>query len=392
MNTSSRRGFLSAGLAAPAAFAATSQPSAAPLAAQSAPKDAKIKLDYRTLGKTGLKVTTVAFGTMITSDPTVIEKAADIGINHFDTARGYQSGNCEKMVGAALKGKRKDLILSTKSHTRSKEGMLQDLDTSLAALGTDWVDIWYIHAIGNSSEITDDLLEAQRIAKKAGKIRFSGLSTHAGHKDVISAVAKNPHFDVLLTTYSFAMNKAEMDPLLAETAKAGIGIVAMKVMAGGQRRTRSGGQNEKTREILQRDGAALAALKWVISNKNVHTTIPSITDMDQLDENLRAMAGPFTPSDGKILEARLRDIQGDICRFCGSCSGSCPQGLPVADLVRFAMYADYYGQFSLGRERFLELAEDVRMVKCADCSGCVVSCPNGVRIADRLIRAQELYA
>ncbi len=352
MNTSSRRGFLSAGLAAPAAFAATSQPSAAPFAAQGAPKDAKIRLDYRTLGKTGLKVTTVAFGTMITSDPTVIEKAADIGINYFDTARGYQSGNCEKMVGAALKGKRKDLVLSTKSHTRSKE-----------------------------------VLEAQRIAKKAGKIRFSGLSTHAGHKDVISAVAKNPHFDVLLTTYSFAMNKAEMDPLLAETAKAGIGIVAMKVMAGGQRRTRSGGQNEKTREILQREGAALAALKWVINNKNIHTTIPSITDMDQLDENLRAMAAPFTPSDGKILEARLRDIQGDICRFCGSCAGSCPQGLPVADLVRFAMYADYYGQFSLGRERFLELADEVRTVKCADCSGCVVSCPNGVRIADRLIRA-----
>jgi diketogulonate reductase-like aldo/keto reductase len=69
--------------------------------------DDKIRLDYRKLGKTGLKVTTVGFGCMITSDGSVIERAADMGINYFDTARVYQSGNCERMVGAALKTRRK---------------------------------------------------------------------------------------------------------------------------------------------------------------------------------------------------------------------------------------------------------------------------------------------
>ena len=124
---------------------------------------------YKTLGKTGLKVTTVGFGCMITSDGSVVERAADIGITYFDTARGYQGGNNERMVGAALKRKRKDIVLSTKTHAGTKEEALRDLDTSLKELGTDFVDIWYLHAKSAPAEVTDDLIEAQQIAKKAGQ-------------------------------------------------------------------------------------------------------------------------------------------------------------------------------------------------------------------------------
>src|SRR5512141_1701090 len=112
----SRRSFLAAGLAVPAAGLPT--PAAAPLR-------------YRTIGKTGMKVTSVAFGCMITSDQSVIERAADIGINYFDTARGYQDGNNERMVGAALKGKRKNIVLSSKSGARTKDEALEQLNTSL---------------------------------------------------------------------------------------------------------------------------------------------------------------------------------------------------------------------------------------------------------------------
>ena len=97
----------------------------APLAA---PAQRANEIRYRTLGKTGLKVSSVGFGCMITSDPSVIEKAADLGVNYFDTARGYQGGNNERMVGAALKNRRKDIILSTKSGNRSRQGALDDLD------------------------------------------------------------------------------------------------------------------------------------------------------------------------------------------------------------------------------------------------------------------------
>lgn len=91
---------------------------------------------------------------MVTSDGSVVERAADLGITYFDTARGYMSGNNERMVGAALRRKRKDVTLSTKSHAATKDEALRDLDTSLRELGTDYVDIWYLHAKTRPEEVT----------------------------------------------------------------------------------------------------------------------------------------------------------------------------------------------------------------------------------------------
>ena len=166
-----------------------------------------------------------------------------------------------------------------------------------------------------------------------------------------------------------------------------LGVVAMKVMAGGNRRA-----DAKTKDILKRDGAMLAALKWTLRNPFVHTTIPSITDMEQLDENLRAMAAPFSEADGKVLAARLREIGPEYCRMCGACSGQCRYGLEVADINRFLMYSENYGEFGLGREHFQMLPAAAKEVRCASCERCTVTCPNGVRVAERLSRAQECFA
>ena len=128
---SSRRDFLAAaGLALPTvALASVGKMPQAPTLPPPRPE-----LSYRVLGKTGLKVTSVGFGCMITSDPSVIERAADIGITYFDTARGYQNGNNERMVGAALKSKRNGITLSTKTGAKTKAEALQHIDTSLAEL------------------------------------------------------------------------------------------------------------------------------------------------------------------------------------------------------------------------------------------------------------------
>src|SRR5271157_5456614 len=135
-------------------------------------------LSYRTLGKTGLKVTSVGFGCMVTSDASVIARAADVGINYFDTCRGYQHGNNERLVATGLKGKRQNIYLSSKTDGGTKESALQELDTSLSELGTDHLDIWYLHGKGSSSQLPDELFEAQQIARQQGKIRFTGVSTH----------------------------------------------------------------------------------------------------------------------------------------------------------------------------------------------------------------------
>jgi predicted aldo/keto reductase-like oxidoreductase len=371
-----------------------------------------VKLAYRTLGKTGLKVTTVGFGCMTTSDASVVERAADLGINYFDTARVYQQGNNERMVGAALKRKRKDVVLSTKSITRDKQGALADLDTSLRELGTDYVDIWYLHLKNTPADVTDDLLEAQRIAKQQGKIRFAGVSTHQGYQELIPMLAKKGLVDVVLTMYNFSMEKA-VEAAIAEASKAGIGIVGMKVMAGGFRQRPAGpppsgpggpppgtpppggrprGPRPEPPAQLKQQGAMLAALKWVIKDPNVHTTIPGMQDMEQLEENLRAMAEPYGPDEERLLAQQLELITPLYCRTCGKCEATCAKGLPVADVLRYLSYADGYGQFALAREEYAKLPIALANVHCRDCELCTVTCPFGVQVATRLSRAQELFA
>jgi uncharacterized protein len=383
----SRRGFLSASLALPLARLNGKLglfQSEKPQAGANSP----VTLDYRTLGKTGLKVTTLGFGCMITSDPSVIMRAADLGINYFDTARGYQHGNNEKMVGAALKGKRKQIVLSTKSPAPDKEGALKDLDTSLQQLGTDYVDIWYLHAKNSPGDVHDELIEAQQIAKKQGKIRFAGVSTHSGQKDLLPWLAQKGVFDVVLAAYNFTMDSA-MEQALEAAAKGNLGVVGMKVMAGGFRTLKPG---DSTFEKLHREGAMLSALKWTLKNRYVSTTIPSMTDMDQLEENLKAMAQPFGGADEKLLATKLEIIKPLYCRLCGECEGTCAKGLPIQDTLRFLTYAEGYGQFALGRERFQELPVAQKTARCGDCDECTVKCRHGVQVSARMSRAQELFA
>lgn len=383
----SRREFLTAsaltGLALPAAAAIESPKPAVPPLAPTASSTPVIR--KRKLGKTGMEVSEVAFGCMITSDQSVIERAADLGVNLFDTARGYQGGNNERLVGAALKGRRDKVFISTKSGGKTKDEALAHLEESLRQLGTDHVDIWYLHGKKAAEEITDDLLEAQRIAKEQGKIRFAGVSLHAGH-DVVVPAAIQKKMDVVLITYNFTMGDRN-DALMRSLHDAGVGVVAMKVMAGGR-----GPEAVATRERLAAGGGMLSALKWSLRKPFVHATIPSTTDMAQLDENLRAMAEPWSAADEQRLVAWRERIRPDYCTMCGQCEGTCPNGLPVADVLRYLTYAEGYGQFALGREHFLDLPAAARDVRCSDCAECAVRCPNGVQVARRLSRAQALFA
>jgi len=266
---------------------------------------AEPKLAFRTLGGTGLKITSLGFGTMLASDPLVVERAADLGINFFDTARSYQGGNNEPMVGGALKGKRQRIILCSKSQGQTKEAVLRDLDASLKAIGTDYLDIWHLHAKSQPEELTDELLEAQQMAKKAGKIRYAGVSTHLNMSALITHLTAKRLTDIILTSYNFYLNDDPAEAIRA-ARKAGIGVVAMKVMAGGYARIKRGdrlyGQTPAALlGRLQKPGAMLAALKWSLRNSSVDTAIVGITDFDELEEDTRAMAEPYQKADGALL-------------------------------------------------------------------------------------------
>ncbi|MGD1100455.1 MAG: aldo/keto reductase [Terriglobia bacterium] len=379
---STRRDFLSAGLLTSVAGIA-SAPSAW---AQAEPHTTK-GLRYRILGKTGFKVTSVGFGCMVTSDGSVIERAADLGINYFDTSRGYQHGNNERLVGAALKGKRQNVVLSSKTDGRTKQIALQELDTSLSELGTDHLDIWYLHLKNSPNDLPDELFEAQQIARQQGKIRFAGVSTHKA-KDVVPFLVQKGATDVVLATFNFTMEKDVADAM-AQANAAGMGVVAMKVMAGGFRRIKPDDPNGAK---LKREGAMLAALKWVLKDTHINTTIPGMTDMDQLEENLKAMTEPYSPREEQLLARQLDFITPLYCRMCGECEGHCAKGLPVADVLRYVMYADGYGQFELGRDHFKQLSAELASVRCGDCPTCTVKCRFGVKVPQRLSRAQEMFA
>jgi hypothetical protein len=136
----------------------------------------------------------------------------------------------------------------------------------------------------------------------------------------------------------------------------------------------------------------LAALKWVLKDANVSTTVPSMTDMDLLEENIRAMTEPYSSHDEHLLARQLDFITPLYCRMCGECDGQCAKGLPVADVLRYVMYADGYGQFEMGRDHFRKMPAELATVRCGDCPSCTVKCRFGVKVPQRLSRAQEMFA
>jgi len=347
------------------------------------------EMPKRTLGKTGLKPTVLGFGCMTTSDPSVIEQAADAGINWFDTARGYQNGNNERMVGAALKSRRDKLHITSKTQGKSKADAFAHLDTTLKELQTDHIDVWYLHSRSTPAACPDELFDAQDEAVKAGKVRFKGVSFHGGHKEMIPFLIEKKRTDVILLSYNFTMAET-IDPLIEQAAAAGIGTVAMKVMAGGFRSNKPG---SPMHEKLSKEGTMAAALKWAVKKPFIHTSIPGIMDLDQLDENFKAVvAGYKKDVDDRLLAAQLDLIKPLYCRMCGACSGKCPQGLPVSDMIRYVSYAEGYGEFAMARDHFKLLPDETQQVRCGDCAQCAIQCPNGVRVSERVARAQELFA
>ncbi len=376
----SRRGFLAVGLGLPAAGLASTAFDPAPATPQAAPG----KITYRTLGRTGLKVSTVGYGTMITSDATVITRAVDMGINYFDTSRHYQNGQNERMVGAALGEGRKKIYLASKVDAKDKEGALGELDTSLKELNTDHLEVWHLHGKDSVTQVSDELLDAAVTAREQGKIRFIGVSTH-NLPAIVDRVLDVKVVDVVQVQYSFASDPS-YTAAIDKLHQAGVGVIAMKVMARANGRGRGAQQPPKPPDYFG------AALKWAIKNPNICTTVPSMTDIDQLEQNFGVMAQSFTDADSKVLTARLEQIGPYFCRMCGKCDGQCPKGLPVGDMVRFVMYADGYGQFALGREHFQRMAAELQQVRCGDCADCPVKCPHGISAPERLSRAQHLFA
>ena len=375
----SRRQFLQAGLALPVAGLVSS--TGLESAFQEPPK-----VTYRTLGKTGLKVSSMGYGIGFVPIPEVVARALDMGVNYYDTARDY--GDSEKIFSGVIKGRQRDkIVIATKSPSRRKADILKDMDTSLQALGVDYVDIWHLHARDTPASIPDDALEAMVMCKQSGKARFIGFSCHDPN-NMADFLIKTGKFDVMQTTYSFPIGGIYRDKAIKKLHDAGIGVIAMKVLVA------LTGLNLKTfdNKPPTKDEGPLAGIKWVLQNPAIGTTVPHMKTIPELEMNFRAMSEPYTPKDEKMLYVRNEQIRPDYCRMCYECKGQCPKGMPVTDVLRFLAYNDFAGNFHQAVVNFRNLGKEVREISCGDCSECAIKCPNGVHVQERLIRAQQLLA
>ena len=165
------------------------------------------------LGKTGLKISDISFGgaTLHRGDEDVVRHAFDRGINYFDTAETYTGGESETVIGNALKGKRDKVYLTSKTlagPSDSKETMMASLEGSLGRLQTDHVDVYFNHAINDVERIKNpEWHEFTELAKKQGKIRFAGMSGHAGHLiECLDWGIDSGRFDVILCAYNFGQD------------------------------------------------------------------------------------------------------------------------------------------------------------------------------------------
>ena len=338
-------------------------------------------LEYRTLGKTGLKVTAVGMGVMNCSDVAVLQRAFDLGINFYDTADCYMRGHNEEMVGKVFEGKRNKVHIQTKVHPGSEKKMRDSVERSLRRLRTDYIDVLVWHGHHKPEEVSDPgLFEFMAKLKKEGKVCFTGFSAHSNMASLLREAAKSAGHDVALVSYNFTHSKG-LKEAVALAAKAGIGIVAMKTQAGGYKK-------EKMEGLTPHQ----AALRYVLTDLNVAAAVPGVTSIEQIEECAAVMKTSFSERNRNDLNQYRAFLEGRICTMCGGCAGECPNGVVYGELLRLVMYHDGYENDRLARESIEKSPALAQIERCSDCSSCLVQCRRGIDIRAKMQVARSILS
>ncbi len=379
----------------------------------------KIK-SYRTLGRTGFKVSDIGIGTSQTFPTEVMKAALDAGVNYFDTGEGYGRGQAERSIGEAVKGRnRKTLFITTKFRMDGLAGaadVVAKLDQCLERLQTDYVDCLMLGPQTAASVKSEVYHKAIEELKKQGKVRFSGASSHGPRmpgqgdsmEDILLAAVEDGRFDVLLLVYNF-LQREPGEKILEAAAKKNIGTTIMKSNPLGryfdmknrmeqmkkdgqpidERMQQGMAQMEETAKqaqtFIQKNGLKTpeeikaAALKFVLVDPRVQTLNLAFNTFEDVNRWLALSGSAPDRGEKGLLASYERNFGSLYCRHaCGVCESSCPSGVPVNTIMRYNHYFEAQGSEKFAMEKYAAL-DSAKAEACRVCPGfCERACPYGV--------------
>ena len=355
-----------------------------------------------TLGRTGLRISDIGFGSSrLSGNEAVVRQALERGVTYFDTAESYKRGASEETLGRVLPKHRDRVVIASKVGTDAGDErgkMMRALEGSLRRLRTDHVDVYFNHAVNDVAVVRNpEWAEFASRAKAQGKIRFTGISGHGPRLvQCVDAALDDDLVDVLLVGFNFGQDPAfyqrfiqgldwvarqpDLPRVLRRAREKGVASIAMKTQMGAK-------LNDM--RPFEKDGASFsqAALRWTLGTGLVDALIISMKTPEQVDEYLGASG--FTglvEGDAPLLERYLAANGALQCRYgCDACLDACPREVPIAGVLRSRMYARDYEEPEIARREYARLGEGA--AACLACTGepCATACPYGLPI-DALTR------
>ena len=359
-------------------------------------------MQYTTLGRTGLKVSRLGFGGMrlpmksgteLDRDLTIpmLRRAYELGVNLYDTAVGYCGGDSQRVIGEAFEGMRDKIVISTKNphyDKADKAGWWKNLEDSLERLRTDYVDLYNHHGFSYDAYLAsaageDGLYEDMLKAKEQGLIRHICFSFHAPN-DQLMKLVDTGLYDTVILQYNLLYR--ELEEGIAHATESGMGVLVMGPIGGG----RLGYPSERAASLVgQVKSTPELALRFVLSNGNVHVALSGMSTMQQLEENVEtvASAGELTEEDHSKITAAIEErkkLSGLYCTGCDYCM-PCPAGVAIPTNFEILNLERVYGLTEHARQRYAHL--DGKAALCMACGKCVEKCPQNLDIPVRLADA-----
>lgn len=298
----------------------------------------------------------------------LLKKAYDGGIRFFDTARGYSDS--EHKLGLAFEGMREKIYIATKSTAQTGEDMKKDLETSLANLKTDYIDIYQFHNPAFCPKPGDGsgLYEAALEAKAAGKIRHIGITNH--RLNVAKEAIESGLYETLQFPFCYLATEKE-EELVEGCRKADMGFIAMKALSGG---------------LITNSVAAYA---HAAQFENV-IPIWGVQRESELDEFLSYISNPrvMTEELETLICKEKEALAGEFCRGCGYCM-PCPVGIEINTCARMSLLlrrSPSAGWLTPdGQDKMMKIEN------CLNCGQCKSKCPYNLDTPALLARNLEDY-